>query len=217
MNEQRGEGRQNRRRTRLISPSFQWRYAAIVAVSVALASTVPSVILFGILHDEARAMLVDPGQSTSRVAVSLVCFCGGVSLLMGGVTALASLVFTHRVCGPIFVLQNYMKELAAGRLPHVRPLRERDEFKDLMTAFGNAVTAMGARQTTAGRCLDEILEQAENMAACPSDAKALLADLRAKVAETRDQFARQGQPTTSCSNEATAAVPSLNRAKAYGA
>lgn len=39
--------------------------------------------------------------------------------------------FTHRIFGPIFVINRYVQELIDGKNPVPRALRDKDEFKDL--------------------------------------------------------------------------------------
>ncbi len=52
---------------------------------------------------------------------------------------------THRISGPIFVMSNYMKELAEGKWPNPRPLRDRDELKSFYYQFGETVKALKDR------------------------------------------------------------------------
>lgn len=46
---------------------------------------------------------------------------------------------TFRISGPLSVLSGHLKEVIAGKKPEVRPLRERDEFKELYLQFQEMV------------------------------------------------------------------------------
>ena len=60
------------------------------------------------------------------IAASLVVF---LIILVG-----LSIVMTHRVVGPIYVMKKHLDALAAGRLPEIRALRKGDEFCLLYTS-----------------------------------------------------------------------------------
>lgn len=42
---------------------------------------------------------------------------------------------THRISGPVFLLNRYIDELKNGNKPVIRPLRENDDFQDLFDNF----------------------------------------------------------------------------------
>lgn len=43
--------------------------------------------------------------------------------------------YTHKIAGPLYVMQKYMNELKNGRNPTIRPLRKRDELKAFYDDF----------------------------------------------------------------------------------
>ena len=68
------------------------------------------------------------------IAASLVVF---LIILVG-----LSIVMTHRVVGPIYVMKKHLDALAAGRLPEIRALRKGDEFVDCHQALVQAVNQL---------------------------------------------------------------------------
>ena len=73
-------------------------------------------------------------------AVSCMRFLGGAfALAMATFCGVWTLLFTHRISGPLKVMRNHLADLANGRFPHIRPLRQKDEFKDLYGAFHRVV------------------------------------------------------------------------------
>ncbi len=42
---------------------------------------------------------------------------------------------SHRISGPVFLLNRYIDELKSGGNPEIRPLRTNDDFQDLFTNF----------------------------------------------------------------------------------
>ena len=42
---------------------------------------------------------------------------------------------THRISGPIYVISNYFREIIEGKVPELRPLRDKDELKEFYDLF----------------------------------------------------------------------------------
>jgi methyl-accepting chemotaxis protein len=131
-----------RRKQYLINPSFQWKIAGTIAIAVFLFTVLISITLYGTLHQQARLRAADPMGYTAEVTSIMICFGLGFAAITAGGVGLWSILMTHRICGPMFVMKRYMLELAEGRLPSLRPLRKRDEFKDLYDAFDLAISAL---------------------------------------------------------------------------
>lgn len=137
-----GGDKANRRKTRIINPRFQWKYASIIGMVVFLFTCTISFVLYGLLHHQARMRMIDPGHYLTDVAPVIVFF----GVMFAAVTACGvgvwSAFASQRICGPLFVLERYLHELAQGKFPSPRPLRRKDEFKELYAAFADAVNAM---------------------------------------------------------------------------
>jgi signal transduction histidine kinase len=150
-----------RRRKYLISPAFQWRYTGMVVVGVFLASVLMSIVQFGILFQQARARVLTPatpyaGQSTLVMALSAVAFAAVIALAFG----FWSIRYTHRLGGPLFVMKGHLQELAEGRYPQRRPLRKKDEFKDLHDALWQAIDTLRARGQSELEAVSKALDTA---------------------------------------------------------
>lgn len=148
------------RKQYLINPGFQWKVAGTIAVAVFLFSILISITLYGTLHQQARLRAADPVGYTASVTSVMVCFALGFAALTAGGVGLWSILMTHRVCGPMFVMKRYLLEVAQGRLPSLRPLRKRDEFKDLYEAFDQAISALRANKQRELLQLNTALEAA---------------------------------------------------------
>lgn len=139
--------RSNRRKKYVVNAAFQWKYAATVSLLVFVISSVVSTVLYAVLHHQTRMRMMNPESYTAEVAMVVLCFALGFSLLTAGGVGVWCLLATHRICGPLVVFERYMRELAQGRFPTVRPLRKKDEFKELHDALAGAVeTLKAARQ-----------------------------------------------------------------------
>lgn len=139
--------RPNRRQRYVVNSAFQWKYAATVSLLVFVISSVVSTVLYAVLHHQTRLRMMNPETYTAEVAMVVLGFALGFSLLTAGGVGVWCLLATHRICGPLYVFERYVRELAQGRFPNVRPLRKKDEFKELHAALADAVeTLKSARQ-----------------------------------------------------------------------
>ncbi|MHC4236326.1 MAG: hypothetical protein ACYSUQ_14510 [Planctomycetota bacterium] len=151
-----------RRRKYLIKPAFQWKYAITAAVLVCLLASIMSTVLYGVLHQQARLRSLNP--ETYTAAVAPVILLSGVAF--AALTALAvgawCIVVTHRICGPLFVLERYLGQLAKGRFPTLRPLRKKDEFKELHITVAKTIDALKARKRAQLGALTKAVRLAES-------------------------------------------------------
>jgi len=52
---------------------------------------------------------------------------------------------SHRISGPLFLLNRYMDEMKQGRFPEIRPLRAHDDFQELFASFRELVNFLKER------------------------------------------------------------------------
>jgi hypothetical protein len=103
-----------------------------------------SVILAGVLHGRIRTYVLGALQNSepppvSEYAVVLIVSSMAFAVVSALGVGVWTIVFTHRISGPLFILGRWLEELGAGRLPTLRPLRKKDEFKDFYGTFKHAV------------------------------------------------------------------------------
>lgn len=152
-------------RNLLLDRRFQLKYAGAIALSGGL--------IFGglglmvdqqVRHNTELTALDTPAdpfeaELQSRLAAedaelrwTLLLFWLAVVLLLFAVGIAA----THRIVGPVYVVERHLAELAAGQRLDMRPLRQGDEFQRLFSR----VAAL-AQQLEAGRSADaERIERA---------------------------------------------------------
>lgn len=101
------------------------------------------------------------------------------------VLGVMGLLITHRVCGPIFVLQRHMDTISGGTYPTTRPLRAGDEFKDAFDAFTRMIDALRKRDSDDLDKLKAVLSAARGGGVSAAEQKALeqlIADREGRVA-----------------------------------
>ncbi|MCC7073332.1 MAG: hypothetical protein IT383_18615 [Deltaproteobacteria bacterium] len=92
------------------------------------------------------------------------------------VLGVMGLLITHRVCGPIFVLQRHMQTISNGSYPTLRPLRSGDEFREAFDTFSRMIDNLRKRDDDEVARLKSVLAAAKS-AGVPADEQATLEQL----------------------------------------
>jgi methyl-accepting chemotaxis protein len=210
-----GEVKSHQRKQYLINPGFQWKVAGAIAVAVFMFSLLISMTLYGALHQQARMRSADPTGYIAPVTSVMISFAVGFAAITAGGVGLWSILMTHRICGPMFVMKRHLLDVAQGRLPSLRPLRKRDEFKELYDAFDQAISALRSNKQRELMQLNAALEaarQAQNADVNTMHAKveAVLERiewLRGKAQESLAECKSQGDKTAASPAPAVAHMP----------
>ncbi|RMG15229.1 MAG: hypothetical protein D6729_12670 [Deltaproteobacteria bacterium] len=83
----------------------------------------------------------------------------GVTLLMIASLGLLGILMTHRVAGPTYVINRYLQAIAEGAYPSLRPLRRKDELKELFESLEGAVEALRTRDREEAEVIEAALEK----------------------------------------------------------
>jgi hypothetical protein len=143
-----------RRRTYLIDREFQLKYIFMLTAIGA-----GSLGLFGVLAWWAHTAALESGSAAEGVAGMTILWLTGLGVVGTAVAlGLFGLVFTHRVAGPVYVMNLYVEALAAGHYPKLRPLRRYDELKKFFDRFSHAVGRIRAREADEAQLLGQALE-----------------------------------------------------------
>ena len=137
-----GSGR--RRSSNLVlRPAFQWKYTVAVVLGVFLVSAFIGIELFGVLYQQARArVLYQPTVNGAEIRTAILLSTLAFALLPAVGFGVWAMFVTHRICGPLEVMEHCLNELKRGRFPKHRSLRKRDEFKDFHDVLWGAIRAL---------------------------------------------------------------------------
>jgi len=198
-NHDNNDGR-NRRGRYLIYRSLQLRSALTTGLFIFVTSSLMSSTLYFVLHHQARQRLLDPQNYVGSVGAVILFAALAFSALAALGFAFWSVRMTHRIYGPLWVLNRGLRELAAGRLPDVRPLRERDELKDLHASYAAAVESLRAQKrqqlhqvADMQAALDAIGGQ--RLEGCEGHLQSLAADFECMRRELADSLGASAVPT----------------------
>jgi hypothetical protein len=170
-----------KRRTYLIDREFQLKYIFMLTFMGA-----GCVGLFGGLAWWAHIMELEAGSAAEGVAGMTILLLT-VLAVVGTATALGlfGLVFTHRVAGPVYVMNLYVEALAAGHYPRLRPLRKYDELKKFFDRFSHAVDRIRAREAEEAQALSQAMAAFQPLATT-EEARAALKTLEELLSRKRE-------------------------------
>ena len=129
----------------LLDRHFQLKYTSMIVGVAALLSLALGGFLVSKVNENSRILGLEnlgdaafeahlfsaDNELVISITISLALF---LVLLVG-----LSIVMTHRVVGPIYVIKRHLDALAAGRLPQIRGLRKGDEFVECHKSLVNAI------------------------------------------------------------------------------
>ncbi|HME92368.1 MAG TPA: hypothetical protein VKE49_13145, partial [Myxococcaceae bacterium] len=95
------------------------------------------------------------------------------------------LVATHRVAGPIFVMNRYLKYLGEGRIPVTRPLRKNDELKEFYANLMIVIEMLRRQANEEASELAAAVDKLAPLATTPESQKALDALRRMRAQKER--------------------------------
>lgn len=179
------------RRTLLADGPFQLKYAGMIAAaSLALAAT--TAILLYWAHAEGRGpdrleRLLNPRAAEAEL--TFLCVAWVAPILTAALLWGFALLVTHRVAGPLRVMESFLDRLAQGHLPRARSLRKGDELQVLFARLGRALDALREREEAEAAALDRAVARMGE--SCPL---AVRSELTALVAAKRAR-ASGGQPS----------------------
>ena len=138
---------------------------------------------------EVSDVFVKRRENTIRLA--------GIGLILLGLVAMVRIFipkvffWIDRISGPLEVMRGYMADLANGTWPTIRPLRKKDEFKELYDAFRRAVDGMKQQKQADLAAMKSMLEAAQGGTnATDDECRRALEDIAQQVNRMCDDLAR---------------------------
>ncbi len=154
----------SRRRQYVTHSAFQWKYSLTAAIAVLVVASILSSVQFGMLHQQARLRAANPESYFANVSTIIFLFGLGFAALTALGVCVWSIVVTHRICGPLLILEKYLGELGENRIPNIRPLRKKDEFKELFTTLSTSMGKLRLQRSQEKKSIVAIMQKLEAVA-----------------------------------------------------
>ena len=146
-----------RRRQRVVRPAFQLKHALTLALVVFVLTSILSTVLYGVLHAQTRQRFMAPETYTAEVGLVILGFAMAFSLVTALALAIWFILVTHRICGPLIHFERCLEEIAQGRIPDLRPIRDKDELHDFWSTLSRAIDAIKRSREDKGTQLAQAL------------------------------------------------------------
>lgn len=91
--------------------------------------------------DQNNSILLEIGKSNYNLIRILIAFIVIQSVILFYILIRRS----HRISGPIFLINRYINEIKDGKFPEIRPLRTKDDFKEMFDNFRDMVEYLKMR------------------------------------------------------------------------
>ena len=187
-----------RRSIPVVDKAFQYKYTAIVVAVVAVVSAVLGYLLLQSYWEMNRIMdlALDTPDISDKVNGddALRVFYISFAFLVFEVLAVGvmGLIITHRVCGPVFVIQRHLMTMLEGKYPRTRPIRQGDEFREAFKVFTAVVESLKKRDADEVQKLNQVIAAARQKGVPESDVvllEQLVAERRARARGDEDEAA----------------------------
>ena len=104
---------------------------------------------------------------------------------------LIGLILSNRIAGPIYSIQNYLKDLLRGKYDKRLKLREKDELKDLAESINELAQKLRRDQSDRQEVIDKLERQTDKMEEIIRDGdgkKSKLPEIVGKLRETIEKL-----------------------------
>lgn len=168
---------QNRRRWRIVDRPFQMKYTMMVVGFTAIISLMYSTLVY-LEHYEVQKEIGEYCGSSAAAhlfqrSTSIIGYILAATFLISTLVAFLGMIATHRIAGPLFVMNRYLGVLTTGRIPFMRPLRKNDELKKFYATLQTFVESLGRRERNEAERLKSALETLTPLATTRESQQAL--------------------------------------------
>ncbi len=142
------EQKKVRRKTYVVDRRFQLKYTSIIVAIGALIALVCAYFILQAWRENTELLAISQAianeiqtRESSKVfwAVGIFVVLEVVGLFLWGI------LVTHRIAGPLFIIDRYLGALRSGIYPDMRPLRRHDELQGFFDSFSSTVDTLRER------------------------------------------------------------------------
>ena len=179
-----------RSRIPVVNKRFQYKYTAIMVGVTMLVSAVLVALLLE-SYSEINKMLYlvfqTPGMNSQVDAdqvLRVFKFSGIFFVLQIVAIGVTGLLITHRICGPVFVIERQLTNLLDGKYPPKRQLRAGDEFISTFETLNAVTESLKNRDVSEAEELTHTIAAAQRAGMADSDVavlQRLVEERRARV------------------------------------
>jgi hypothetical protein len=154
--------KRHRRSTYVIDRRFQFKYTMIIVLIGALIALVCAYFIYQAWRENTELLAISQviAGEINRRESSKVFWAVGIFVVLEVVGLfLWGILVTHRIAGPLFIIDRYLGALRSGIYPDMRPLRRHDELQHFFESFSSTVDALRDRDQKELEIIEATLAQ----------------------------------------------------------
>lgn len=152
-----------RRRPRIVDPGLQLKYSIIIALFGTIISlTFCSLLYFQSLetqNEAAEVCGIDAAGHFATRGATITRYMVTATAMVSLFLIVFGIIVTHRVAGPLFVMNRYLKALGEGQIPTTRPLRKKDELQEFYSNLLVVIESLRRQATADAKDLGTVVER----------------------------------------------------------
>lgn len=172
----------------IINPVFQYRFAFVICSLVLLVSLVYPITIYDLYE---KVILLQPGNEDkleeSRMNLLYLLFILEFAFI--GIVFVVSIFMSHKIAGPLYKLQNYLRDIREGGDVKSLFFRDGDHFHELAEEVSQTMEYFSKQREKDFSYLDEVSSYIANLAlVVPEDKKPVLNEIQSKLSEIQTRY-----------------------------
>ncbi|MFH1812378.1 MAG: hypothetical protein ABIJ09_26825 [Pseudomonadota bacterium] len=154
--------KRHRRSTYVIDRRFQFKYTAIIVLIGAVIALVSAYFIYQAWRENTELLAISQviaGEINRRESTKVFWAVGIFVVLEVVGLFLWGILVTHRIAGPLYIIDRYLGALRSGIYPDMRPLRRHDELQQFFESFSSTVDAFRERDQKELEIVEQVLTQ----------------------------------------------------------
>lgn len=149
-----------RRRTYVVDRRFQLKYTALIVLIGAIIALVAAFFIYQSWRENTELLAISQAISNeiqTREGPKIF-WAVGIFVVLEVVGLFAwGIIVTHRIAGPLFIIDRYLEAIRSGFYPDMRPLRSHDELQNFFASFSSTVDGLRSREIAELEAIDQAL------------------------------------------------------------
>ena len=131
------------RRTYVVDRRFQLKYTGMIVLIGAIIAFVAAYFIFRSWQENTELLAIsmpDLAETIQSREAGKIYWAVGIFVVLEVVGLFAwGILITHRIAGPLFIIDRYLEAIRSGFYPDMRPLRSHDELQQFFNSFSSTV------------------------------------------------------------------------------
>lgn len=182
----------HKRKIIIINPKFQIKVSLLIAFIVVIATSIYPLMVLDIFDDYSAVITKLSPQNKPMILEKKTAFISTMVLWSFGITLLvfSSIIFiTHRIAGPIYKLQKYLRGIREGTENDRLYFRKGDYFMDLAQDVNLTIDSLRKYKSSDKESLEEIVAYIKNLEmVVPEDKKPVIHSIVNKLSDRQKEL-----------------------------